>query len=197
MPLFTWRMRPTADKTLYLTFDDGPIPHVTNRVLELLAEHQAQATFFCIGHNAERYSQVLPRILRAGHQIGNHTQNHVNGWATSKSEYLSDVALGNKTLEKLLGESPQLFRPPFGRPGLRSIRQLTKNYHVIMWDVLSQDYRTDLSVDSVCQNVLKHVQNGSIVVFHDSAEAAPRMLPALERLLPELASQGYQFKSIG
>jgi len=164
-------------KGIYLTFDDGPVTGVTDVVLDLLAEYQATATFFCIGDNVRKHHDLFKRIRNEGHVVGNHTFNHLNGWRTPLSKYLANTEQCNGLV------SAELFRPPYGRITLRQLRQIRKDYKVIMWDVLSGDFDVRMTSDKCAANVIENIEDGSIVVFHDSEKAAPRMLGALEKVL--------------
>lgn len=171
-----WNMPRTAQE-VYLTFDDGPHPHITPQVLTLLAQHGAKASFFCVGENVARYPDVFNRIRHEGHSIGNHTHNHVNGWQTPAFAYLRNVM----QCQQLTGTG--LFRPPYGRISRQQARALNTRFKIIMWDVLSADFDPAVSPEQCLQNVTGNVQPGSIIVFHDSEKAAANMLYALPRLL--------------
>lgn len=190
-PHFTWRV-PSREKTVYLTFDDGPHPTITPWVLEQLAAYGAAATFFCIGKNVVQYPAVYRQILTAGHRTGNHTYSHPNGWKTETAAYLEDVKNASAFIES------DLFRPPYGRINRRQAAGLsramdTKNVRVIMWDVLSADFDVNLSPQRCAETVLKHVRPGSIVVFHDSEKAFPNLQVALPLVLEALLRKDYLF----
>lgn len=182
LPGATWDRQNTDE--VYLTFDDGPVAGVTDSVLDLLAAHKQKATFFCIGDNVRRNPGIYERIRNEGHAIGNHTYHHVNGWRTPLNEYLNEVEQCRALVDS------RLFRPPYGRITLRQLNRLKPDYNVVMWDVLSGDFDPTLDGNKCAQNVIHNLQKGSIVVFHDSEKAAPRMLPALEKVLTFLHEQG-------
>ena len=188
-PKFTWKI-PTRQKTIYLTFDDGPIPEVTPWVLKTLKQAHAKATFFCVGDNARKYPEVLQAVLRDGHAVGNHTFHHLNGWDTDNFHYFHDVQKGAQMVKT------QLFRPPYGRLKRRQARILQRRYHIIMWDVLSADFDEQLSGEQCFQNVVAHAGAGSIIVFHDSLKAEAQLKYALPRVLDHFGKKGYQFKAI-
>jgi len=190
-PGYVWR-RPTGEKVLYLTFDDGPIPEVTPWVLSVLAAYGAQATFFCVGDNVRRHPGVFARVLAAGHAVGNHTFNHLNGWQTDYKTYLRNTAL----CQQQLGGPPRLFRPPHGRMTRRQAAALRRDYQLVMWDVLSADFDRRLSPDTCLRNTLRGARSGSIVVFHDSLKARPNLEYALPRLVAHFAERGYAFKAL-
>jgi peptidoglycan-N-acetylglucosamine deacetylase len=195
-PSLEWRV-PTQAKEIYLTFDDGPVPGPTEFVLDALANADAKATFFCIGDNVRRHAPVFRQLVAAGHAVGNHTFNHLNGWKTQTDRYLQNIQACAEALvapdEPLVGG--RLFRPPYGRITRRQIQQL-RDYRIIMWDVLSVDYDKSLPAERCLRNTLRAVRPGSIVVFHDSLKAEKNMTYALPRLLEQLAGEGYSFKSL-
>jgi peptidoglycan/xylan/chitin deacetylase (PgdA/CDA1 family) len=184
-------------KNLYLTFDDGPHETATPFVLDTLQQFNAKATFFCIGKNVAAYPHIYERILTQRHTTGNHTYNHLNGWNTAADVYLQDI---NRTAQ--LVQSP-LFRPPYGRISRLQSKLLRKTgalqrpaFDVVMWDVLSGDFDTTMSGEQCLKNVLLHAQNGSIVVFHDSAKAWDRLHYALPRVLQYFTEKGFVFKAL-
>lgn len=185
----TWQ-KSLAERILYLTFDDGPIPEVTPFILKTLAQFKAKATFFCIGDNVQKHSEIFEQVKADGHTIGNHTFNHLRGWDTPDKVYLENVEKCNQLVES------KFFRPPYGRAKKSQLNSLKNQYEVIMWDVLSGDFDTDLSPQKCYQNVVDKSSNGSIIVFHDSLKAYPRMQYVLPKALEYWQSKGYQFKSL-
>ena len=199
-PNYVWDI-PTHDKTLYLTFDDGPTPKITNWVLNTLDSYNAKATFFCIGKNIETHPDIFQNILNDGHAIGNHTYNHIKGWKTKVEPYLFEI---EKTLEiidaQMLNSSPsnvKLFRPPYGQITPKQGKELIKlGYKIIMWDVISFDWDKTVSEEICLNNVTSKSTTGSIVVFHDSLKASKNMQYALPKTLDYFSEKGYVFKSI-
>ncbi|HEV3412394.1 MAG TPA: polysaccharide deacetylase family protein [Puia sp.] len=187
-----WRM-PAGGKTLYLSFDDGPHPVATPFVLDELGKYGAKGTFFCIGKNVEAHPEIYRRILMEGHRVGNHTQDHLNGWKVDDRRYLQNVVAAARRIDS------DLFRPPYGRIGTLQasvLRSAPFNYSIIMWDVLSADFDLRLTGDRCAGNVIRHARPGSVVVFHDSEKALERLRVALPLVLEEFSSQGYRFESI-
>ncbi|MBE7176109.1 MAG: polysaccharide deacetylase family protein [Mucilaginibacter polytrichastri] len=188
-----WHM-PRNRRVIYLTFDDGPIPLVTPWVLKTLEEHQAKATFFCIGDNVRKHPGIYADVVAAGHQTGNHTFNHLKGISTPDETYFSNIATCAEYVH-----SP-LFRPPYGRIRKRQVQHLKKQgekgYDIVMWDVLSGDFDLDLSPEKCLKNVLRHTANGSIVVFHDSQKAFPRLEYVLPRALKIWGEKGFRFEAL-
>jgi len=189
----TWS-NPQPEKTVYLTFDDGPIPEVTPWVIALLNQHQIKATFFCIGDNIRKHPEIFQQIIAHNHRVGNHTFNHLNGWKTPPNEYIENAL----ECENLLASSSQkLFRPPYGKISIKqSKRLLEMGFKVIMWDVLSADFDQSITPEKCLQNVIKHVENGSIIVFHDSLKARKNLEYALPKTLAYLLEKGYKFKTL-
>ena len=187
---YTWRGAPT-DKVVYLTFDDGPIPELTPWVLEQLARYDARGTFFCVGENVERYPDLLTEVTDAGHAVGNHTYNHLDGWCTDIAPYVDNVARCAGLVDS------RLFRPPYGRLSPRKAALLRREYRIVMWDVLSGDFDPACSPAACLANVLDNVQPGSIVVFHDSLKSERNLRYALPRTLAALSAQGYRFEALG
>ena len=188
-PTLTWSI-PTEAKEVYFTFDDGPHPTITPMVLDTLKEYNAKATFFCIGKNVRNHPAIYRRILDEGHAIGNHTYNHLNGWKTKDAAYIKNVIVAAEYIDS------KLFRPPYGRISKFQITQLQPAYKIIMWDVLSGDFDINLTPQKSLQYVVTNASPGSIIVFHDSEKALPRLQYALPRSLKFLAEKGYTFKSL-
>ncbi len=187
-PSFVWQM-PGDEKALYLTFDDGPHPTITPIVLDLLSKYNAKATFFCIGDRAKRYPEILQRIRQEGHAIGNHTQHHVNGWATLDRDYIDQV---NQAAEFI---PSKLFRPPYGRIKRSQAGLLQKEgYKVVMWTILSADYDHKLSKEECLSRVVRRIESGDIYLFHDSEKGEERMLAVLPSLLKVATDKGFLFK---
>lgn len=185
----------TNKKEIYLTFDDGPIPEITPWVLDQLAAYNAKATFFCIGDNIKKHPEVFQQIVKNGHSIGNHTFNHLNGWSFKSDEYLKNILLADSYLPS--NYSPKLFRPPYGKISPKQSKVLRSlGYKIIMWNVLSGDFDQKIDAKKCTKNVLNNIKNGSIVVFHDSIKAYPRLKETLPIILKELSNRGYRFKTI-
>jgi peptidoglycan/xylan/chitin deacetylase (PgdA/CDA1 family) len=185
---------PSQERAVYLTFDDGPIPEVTPWVLDTLAAYDAHATFFCVGRNAAANPDILARIVAEGHAVGNHTWGHVNGWRTPLRSYMKEVVRAEQALGQRGRRS--LFRPPYGRITRQQAQALSPRYAIVMWDVLSADFDTTLTGPQCLSHVVDHVRPGSIVVFHDSVKAWPRLHHALPATLALLTAAGYTFHTL-
>ena len=188
-PTFTWRV-PSQEKVVYLTFDDGPIPEITPWVLEQLEKFNAQATFFCVGANVEKNPDIFKKVIAAGHHVGNHTFNHLNGWENDNIEYFHNI----RNCARLVNST--MFRPPYGRISPKQVQFLQRHYDIVMWDILSGDFDQDLSKEQCLKNVVDYAQPGSIVVFHDSLKAQENLYYALPRTLEHFAAQGYRFRAL-
>jgi peptidoglycan/xylan/chitin deacetylase (PgdA/CDA1 family) len=188
-PNFTWRI-PGKEKILYLTFDDGPIPEVTPWVLEQLDAYDAKATFFCVGKNIERHPDVFKQVIKAGHAVGNHTNNHLNGWASDNLNYFHDIRHCARAV------NTTLFRPPYGRMKPKQAQFLQRHYRIVMWDVLSGDFDPNISEEQCLDNVVSNARAGSIVVFHDSLKAQHTLTHVLPKVLKHFSELGYQFHAL-
>jgi peptidoglycan/xylan/chitin deacetylase (PgdA/CDA1 family) len=188
-PSLTWSI-PTKEKEVYLTFDDGPHQTITPFVLETLRTYDAKATFFCIGKNVKEHPGIYADVISEGHKVGNHTFNHYNGWKTPDASYINDILEAKKYIDS------DLFRPPYGRITKFQIQQLKSLFRIVMWDVLSADFDTTLTPQESLEHVVSNVKPGSIVVFHDSQKALPRLEYALPKALEFLSDQGFKFKSL-
>lgn len=188
-PNFTWKI-PTNEKVLYITFDDGPVPEVTPWVLEQLKEYKAKATFFCVGENVQKHPDIFQRVKDNGHAVGSHTFNHMNGWTSENVPYFHNVRYG----AQVVGST--LFRPPYGRIKRKQAQFLQRHYRIVMWDVLSGDFDTDLDGDQVAQNVIQNANSGSIVVFHDSLKSLRNLKKALPQVLAHFSELGYRFEAL-
>jgi peptidoglycan/xylan/chitin deacetylase (PgdA/CDA1 family) len=188
-----WR-KPTIERVLYLSFDDGPHPEATPFVLAQLAKMNAQASFFCIGKNVQLYPHISAALIEAKHTVGNHTQNHMNGWENTTANYISDIQEATQSIHS------NLFRPPYGRISFAQIKALHSDsnlpQNIVMWDVLSGDFDTRITGEQCAQNVMQHAGPGSIIVFHDSAKAMDRLRIALPKVLQHFSDLGYQFKAL-
>jgi peptidoglycan-N-acetylglucosamine deacetylase len=191
---YLWKL-PVSGKTVFLTFDDGPHPTITPWVLSELKKYGAKATFFCIGNNVVRYPSVYQEVIAEGHAIGNHTFSHLNGWHTPDKAYLEDAAKASALIDS------NLFRPPYGRIKRSQAKALQNGLRestvkIVMWDVLSADFDTSMKPEACADIVVKRVEPGSIVVFHDSEKAFPNLQIALPLVLEKLEKEGYRFEKI-
>jgi peptidoglycan/xylan/chitin deacetylase (PgdA/CDA1 family) len=197
-PDYVWEI-PTQSKELYLTFDDGPTPHVTDWVLDTLKSYHAKATFFCIGSNVKNHPELFNKIVEEGHSIGNHTHNHIKGWKTKTKLYLENVLEAEKTIDVEINQliKTNLFRPPYGQIKPKQGEKLMDlGYKIVMWDVLSFDWDKTISKQECLDFVISKSKNGSIIVFHDSEKASNNMKFALPKVLEYFTEKGFSFKAI-
>ncbi|MEQ7798898.1 polysaccharide deacetylase family protein [Pedobacter sp. ASV1-7] len=202
-PSLTWN-KTRKEKVIYLTFDDGPIPDVTPFVLKTLKDFNAKATFFCIGDNIRKHPDIFKQLKEEGHQVGNHTFNHLKGWKTEDKTYLENFKMCQELTQT------NLFRPPYGRIKKSQIKLIqlaisnsqfpvqTANakLQIVMWDVITGDFDLNLSPEECYRNAIRHTTNGSIVVFHDSLKAFDRLEYALPRFLQYFTDKGFSFLTL-
>lgn len=216
-PNYVWGVS-TTKKVIYLTFDDGPTPEITNWTLDVLKQYNAKATFFCIGNNVEKHPEIFHDILNAGHAIGNHTHNHLKGWKNSADAYLKNVdkaqdiikfQIPKTKFQNLANDSQSskivnqqslitnLFRPPYGQITSKQGKKLIAlGYRIIMWDVLSFDWQNRVSEQRCLDNIINNTTKGSIIVFHDSVKASRNMQYALPKVLAYFSEKGYRFEPL-
>lgn len=185
----TWR-KETESKTVYLTFDDGPHPEITDWVIGQLGLYGMKGTFFCVGDNAGKFPEVLERLTLNGHALGNHTMHHLKGWNTSLDTYLQDVEACARLVKSTL------FRPPYGRISRQQRKKLGKDYQIIMWDLLSCDFDKKLDRQKALEGLMKNTKNGSIIVFHDSEKAEQNLRYLLPPYLKFLNQNGFECNTL-
>jgi peptidoglycan/xylan/chitin deacetylase (PgdA/CDA1 family) len=198
-PTFTGVRR--ESKQLALTYDDGPNDPHTFTLLDVLAKHEVQATFFLIGRYARRRPDMVRAIAHAGHAIGNHTYTHPNLIFLSPLQTRIQLEECNRSLADIVGERPTLFRPPFGgrRPeSLRIARQM--GLIPIMWNVTGCDWKTN-SADYVEQKVSRQIRGGHVILLHDGSHLGfgfdrAHTVVATDRLIARYKDRGYEFVSI-
>lgn len=188
-PKALWRINPT-ERVVYLTFDDGPIPEVTPRVLEILRNYGVKATFFMVGDNVRKYPEVFEMVKSDGHRLGNHTFNHLGGIKHSTKDYVLNIHKANAYIHS------DLFRPPHGWLRHRQYYFLKRHYKLVMWDLVTRDYSKRLNADDVFENVRRYARPGSIITFHDSLRSVPKLWSALPRSIEWLLADGYEFRVI-
>jgi peptidoglycan/xylan/chitin deacetylase (PgdA/CDA1 family) len=188
MPRLVWDI--PAGGGVYLTFDDGPTPVITEWILDELKKWDAKATFFCIGRNVEANPELYERILAEGHRVGNHSWDHVRGWGGDPARYAREVERAAAVIDS------NLYRPPYGRISPAEAKALPSEYRIVMWNLISRDYNRSITPGRCLENVTRHVGPGDIVVFHDSRKAFRNMSYALPRTLEYLQSKGMNSKTI-
>ena len=193
-PGMLWKKK-AGKKELFLTFDDGPVPQATPDVLKILKKYNVKATFFCVGDNVRKYPELFIDVVNDGHAIGNHTFNHLNGWRTSSLEYIENV---NKCQDILVsrGVNCILMRPPYGKITGSQRKALSKEYKIVMWDVLSGDFDPELSPGDCLENTIKATTDGSIIIFHDSEKAIEKVKYALPAFIEHFQTRGFNFRPL-
>lgn len=188
-PEAVWRLS-KSERSVYLTFDDGPIPEVTPWVLDVLKQHDIKATFFCVGENVSKHPEIFNQIIEQGHRVGNHTHHHIRGRSLSLNDYLFDIQEAHNLF------NTNLFRPPYGSLTFQQYNKLKMLYKIVFWDVLTEDYNAKLTPQDCLQNVIRYTRNGSIVVFHDSLKAKDRLFEFLPSAIQYLKAKGFNFSLI-
>ena len=175
---------------IYLTFDDGPTPGVTEWILQTLDRYDAKATFFVLGKNVELYPDLYQMILDRGHKIGNHTYSHQKGWELPLDRYIEDVDLAGDMLHT------DLFRPPYARVTRKQLKAIAQRYHIVMWNVLSRDYNVHLTPKMCLRETIKGLRGGDIISMHDSAKSFKNTSYILPALLRKARAKGLKCKII-
>jgi len=181
---------PAGNKRIYLTFDDGPHPEITPKVLDILDKYQARASFFCVGENVVRFPETYQDLINRQHITGNHSFNHLNGWKTPLNDYYENVNLCRNHVDSTW------FRPPYGKITPSAIQALKKEYTIVMWSVLSYDFDAETTPEQCVDYVINNADDGAIVVFHDSEKASNNMFHALPIVLGHFSAQGYTFEAL-
>lgn len=188
-PKAVWNIE-TESPTLYLTFDDGPIPGLTEWVLDTLKHYNVKATFFCVGDNIRKNKAIFDRIISEGHTAGNHTYNHLKGFKTSTEDYLENV----EKCEAFIKSG--IFRPPYGQMKKSQYKALLeKGYKIVMWDVISYDYEK-IKPEACFNNVIKNVKKGSVILFHDNIKAEEKIKYALPKTIEHFLKLNYKFAAL-
>ena len=189
-PTVLWR-KDKDKKVIYLTFDDGPTEEITYWILKTLDEFGVKATFFCIGNNAEKHPEIVDEIRQNGHSVGIHGYSHVRGLYKKQEEYFNDIKKSESIIKS------KIFRPSHGRIYPSQVKKLNElGYKVVLWDVITRDYDTNLKEEEVLKIAKKYTRNGSIVVFHDSLKAEKNMKYAFPLAVKYWLENGYTFETL-
>ena len=188
LPDLVWQIE--DERGVYLTFDDGPTPGITEWILEMLRRYNAKATFFVLGKNVERYPDLYAKILAEGHSVGNHTYSHQRGYLMSLERYMEDIDLASYSVQS------NLFRPPYARVTTSQLRAIAQRYKIVMWSIISRDYNRKISGERCLQGVLPHIKAGAIILFHDSEKSFANMSYALPKVLKRIDELGLKCKAI-
>jgi peptidoglycan/xylan/chitin deacetylase (PgdA/CDA1 family) len=194
-PELTWSVTVQKD-IIFLTFDDGPIPEVTEFVLATLDSFEAKATFFCIGDNIRKYPTIFMDIINKGHSVGNHTFHHLNGWGKEGEKYMDDIQQCEVLITQYYGKPSRLFRPPYGRLPRKHATKILSAYDIIMWDNLTGDFDPKLSPETCLNRAISNTEAGSVVTFHDSLKARNNLEFVLPQYLLHFSQKGFEFKAL-
>lgn len=180
----------TEAPMIALTFDDGPNPDNTKRILDVLTANYSHATFFVVGTNAEKYPDTLKAILSAGCEIGNHSYNHTNLTTVDAEKVETEIEEVNRAVKKATGENTTVIRPPYGAYDDNLLNQLQEP--VVLWDLDTEDWDSR-NAQTIVDKVLSDIKDGDIVLMHDIYESTAE---AMEILVPKLKEQGYQIVTV-
>jgi len=186
-PQLVWDIT-TTEKIIYLTFDDGPEPSVTPKVLDLLHLYGLKATFFCLGQKAEQHPELISLIKKRGHSICNHGYTHISGFSAGKIAYLENCTKGSEITQSLQ------FRPPYGRITPWQLKAIRQHHKIIMWSIMSMDFSLKTTPLKCIKNVLSNIYPGAIIVFHDIPKAHKNIEEALPVIIKSLQDKGYKFE---
>lgn len=188
--------------SVYLTFDDGPVPEVTPQVLDILDSYAVKATFFWVGENLLKYPHLAQEVVRRGHKIGNHTYNHLSGWSVSSDEYKTNIQKTDAIIRETVPlycerNTERLFRPPYGKMRRDVYKWLqTNGYTIVLWDLVTHDYNRRYPPQEIERISMRYVRDGSIILMHDSIKASTNTVEVLPRLIQRLKENGYQFRTL-
>lgn len=187
---YLWKKQ-TDLPEIYLTFDDGPHPEVTEWIIDTLKEYDVKATFFCLGKNVEKHPSTYQRLQDEGHRVALHGYNHLNGWKTNYTDYIKDFEQSESSIKS------DLFRPPYGKIKKKQAKYImNKGYQIVMWDIIAGDWKQDWPSDRILRNIISNVEEGSIIVLHDSEKAFQHVQYVVPKMIEELKAKNYQFKTI-
>lgn len=187
------------EKVLFLTFDDGPDPHYTSELLDLLEQHQVPATFFTVASYAKEHPMIVERMKQEGHVVGFHSSSHRDAWTMGPTHTEKDFKDSMEIYENL-GVNVHFYRPPWGRVNMCTLADVkSKQMKMVLWDVMAQDWKANTSSDVIAQKLRKRVSNGKVICLHDGRgkkEAPARTIEALKKVLPEWIKEGYRFATV-
>ncbi len=186
--------RGPADRSvLALTFDDGPAPPHTDRILEVLAREKVPAAFFCLGRDAARHPELVRRMQREGHLVGSHTQNHANLLFCLPGRSRREILEGQASMARILGQEPRWFRPPFGMRTPWTVRQARDlGMTTALWSNCPRDWQLP-GAEVLARRVVDRARPGDVVLLHDGGGDRSQTVQALEILIPELRRKGFEF----
>ena len=192
----TYRRVDNMDMKIALTFDDGPHPYYTARILEILNEYDIKATFFFVGQNIENYPEAAEKVYAEGHEIGNHTYTHHRVRSMEHGELLREMNRCDDAIYEIDEYRTRLFRAPEGAFD-GEVETIAKNmdYSIILWSIDTRDWE-HLSPDRILENVMKNIKSGDIILMHDYIGRNSPTPEALEMMIPALLERGYKFVTV-
>ena len=182
---------PSLEQKITITFDDGPVPGITDWVVEELAKRDMKAMFFMVGDNVRKHPALAQEVVAAGHQLGNHTYRHLSGWKTSTQAYLTDVTACDAILSDTVGETPRFFRPPYGWMSQGQAKGIESTKRIVMWNLLSYDFDWSVSSENLIRACTARTAPGTIIVFHDQQKTQAQLMKVLPDYLDFLVGEGY------
>jgi polysaccharide deacetylase family sporulation protein PdaB len=190
---------PTDQKVIAITFDDGPHPKDTPKILDILKQYNAKATFFAIGRKVEQFPELALREVAEGHEIANHTYNHIYfGNGISKEKIIQEIVKSQNAIYSVTGQQPKFFRPPGGYYNEKIVNAAKEaGFQVVMWSWHQDtfDWRTP-GVEKIVNRVLRNAKKGDIILFHDYVRGKSQTIEALTKILPELQKRGFHFVTV-
>jgi len=186
-----------GEMKIALSFDDGPHPTKTDKILDILEKYNVKATFFMVGSQAEFCPDTAKRVASLGHEIGNHTHNHKSLAKLSEAELDREITLAESAITEACGYIPSLFRPPEG-VCTEKIADAAKyrGYNIVMWSVDTLDWKGRSGAE-IAADVEKQVHPGCVILMHDGIFRTAHTDEALDILIPRLMSLGYEFVTVG
>lgn len=191
--------RKKVGNTLYLTFDDGPDPKYTNKLLDILKKYNIKASFFCVASFAQHNPDIIERLKKERHLIGLHSLKHTNACLMGVFKTNKDF----KTSVDIMQDRScniKYFRPPWGDINLSSLYNFKKyNLKLILWHVMTEDWEKNVTPLDIEVKLLQRIKGGDIICLHDgrgSNEAPKKMLEALDNVIPILKNKGYKFETV-
>ena len=195
-PKRLWRVHDADQKSLFLTFDDGPVPDITTKILDILRQYDIRACFFCVGENIDNNREVFDRIIAEGHSVGNHTYHHLDESHHKEGFYLKNIALCSKAIGDISSTQGRvLFRPPYGRLS-RLVEKAMRKTKVVMWSILSGDFDPNLSKEVCLQKTIENTNGRDIIVFHDNIKMKDKVLWVLPLYIEDCLSKGVRFERL-
>ena len=188
-PSITWNKK-SDQKEIWLTFDDGPDPKATPWILKTLKEKEITATFFLIGEKMEEFPELVQKIKKEGHTIGNHSYSHINGWTCNTKKYIADVTKCQALMPK-----NYLFRPPYGKITRKQINKLKNLYNIVLWDIMAFDFQKNIKPQKIQNNIIQNINNGSIIVLHNNEKSYANIKPILSETIEKIKKSGFKFSS--